>query len=172
MVLNALILAQIDFRRGVLDGIEPRRTRRAKRMRRRLPFGSQSFVFGERGLRAKSRSCGPSSSQGRSKFFAVPAGTLPCRATKRNYLGSRHGLLRRFAMPINPYLDGEVFEPEVVDAMARALAAACKALGVRDENVMVRLLAERIIEEAKQGIHGYELLKAAALRGLAPAREH
>jgi hypothetical protein len=37
---------------------------------------------------------------------------------------------------------------------------------------MVRLLAERIIEEAKQGIHGFELLKAAALRGLTSARKH
>jgi len=76
-------------------------------------------------------------------------------------------------MPIGPYLEGEMFEPETVDAMAKALAAACEALGVRDkENVLVRLLAERIIDEAKQGIHSYELLKAAALRGLAPARQH
>ena len=76
-------------------------------------------------------------------------------------------------MPINPYLEDEMFEPETVAAMAKALVAACETLGVKDkENVLVRLLAERIIDEAKLGIHTCELLKAAALRGLAPARHH
>jgi hypothetical protein len=64
------------------------------------------------------------------KFFAAPLALSLVERQSQNYLGCRHGLLRRFAMPINPYLDGEMFEPEVVDAMARALAAACKALGV------------------------------------------
>ena len=75
-------------------------------------------------------------------------------------------------MSISPYLDGDVFAPEVIDSMATALTEACEELGLKDkENVVVRLLAERIIDEARRGIHAHELLKVAALRGLAPARK-
>lgn len=76
-------------------------------------------------------------------------------------------------MLIGPYGGGGVFEPEIIDSMAAALAGACEALGLKNkENVLVRLLAERIIDEARQGIHRQEGLKAAALRGLAPARRN
>jgi hypothetical protein len=40
------------------------------------------------------------------------------------------------------------------------------------EDAAVRLLAKRIIDEAKQGIHDRALLKAAALKGLGPALKH
>jgi hypothetical protein len=71
------------------------------------------------------------------------------------------------AMPIRPFLEGEFFEPELITMMSEALADACKALGLKDkEDAAVRLLAMRIIEEARNGVHERALLTAAALRGL------
>jgi hypothetical protein len=75
------------------------------------------------------------------------------------------------AVPIRPFLDGEVFEQEHIDAMSKALADACQELGLKDkENAAVRLLAKRIIDCARGGIHDPALLKAAATKGLGPAR--
>ena len=76
-------------------------------------------------------------------------------------------------MPIRPYIDGEVFEQELIDVMSQALADACATLGLKDkEDAAVRLLATRIIAGAKQGIHNRALLKAAALNGLGPAMKN
>ena len=76
-------------------------------------------------------------------------------------------------MPIRPFLEGNVFDQEIIDAMASALADACHTLGLKDkEDAAVRLLARRIIEQAKQGIHDPALLKAAALKGLGAQRKH
>ena len=73
-------------------------------------------------------------------------------------------------MPIRPFLEGEFFEQELIDTMGLALADACRELGLKDkEDAAVQLLAKRIIDEAKQGIHDRALLKAAALKGLGPA---
>ena len=76
-------------------------------------------------------------------------------------------------MPIRPFLAGEYFEPELIETMSQALADACTTLGLKDkEDAAVRLLAIRIIEEAREGIHDRVLLKAAALEGLGPAMKH
>jgi len=73
-------------------------------------------------------------------------------------------------MPIRPYLDGEFFDPELIDTMSRALADACTTLGLKDrEDAAVRLLAMRIIQAVRDGVHDRALLKAAALEGLGPA---
>ena len=70
-------------------------------------------------------------------------------------------------MPIRPYLEGEYFEPELIETMSQALADACTSLGLQDRrDAAVRLLALRIIEEARAGVHDRALLKAAALKGL------
>ncbi len=72
-------------------------------------------------------------------------------------------------MPIRPYLQGEFFDPEMIELMSRALADACNTLGLKyQDDAAVRLLAERIIEQARAGVRDRELLKAAALRGLRP----
>jgi urease gamma subunit len=76
-------------------------------------------------------------------------------------------------MPIRPFLEGDVFEQELIDAMSKALADACRELGLKDkEDAAVRLLAKRIIDSAREGIHDPTLLKAAAVKGLGPARKH
>ena len=57
--------------------------------------------------------------------------------------------------------------------MGRALADACRELGLKDkEDPAVRLLAKRIIDKAQEGIHDPALLKAAALDGLCATQRH
>ena len=74
-------------------------------------------------------------------------------------------------MPIRTFVEGAVFEQELIDTMSAALADVCRELGLNDkEDTAVRLLALRIINKAQQGIHDRELLKAAALDGLRIAR--
>ena len=76
-------------------------------------------------------------------------------------------------MPIRPFLEGEFFDPDLIETMSQALADACKTLGLKDkDDAAVRLLALRIIASAREGIHDQELLKAAALKGLGPALKH
>ena len=76
-------------------------------------------------------------------------------------------------MPIVPFLDDEFFDPELVVTMSQALADACTTLGLKDkEDAAVRLLAMRIIKEAREGVHDCALLKAAAIKGLGPATRH
>ena len=76
-------------------------------------------------------------------------------------------------MPIRPYLEGEAFEQELIETMGQALADACTALGLKNkDDAAVRLLAMRIIAEAKEGIHDRALLTAAALKGFAPVAKH
>ena len=76
-------------------------------------------------------------------------------------------------MPIRPFLEGEFFDPEVIEIMSLALADACTALGLKDkQDAAVGLLAKRIVEEARAGIHDRALLEAAALKGLGPAMKH
>lgn len=69
-------------------------------------------------------------------------------------------------MSIRPFLDGQRFEPELIETMSEALADACTTLGSKDkEDAAVRLLAGRIIEQARAGVHDRALLKAAAIKG-------
>ena len=76
-------------------------------------------------------------------------------------------------MPIRPFLDDDVFDPGLIEAMSKALVAACQRLGRKpQEDATTRLLAMRIIAAAREGVHDAELLKAAALEGLAPALKH
>jgi urease gamma subunit len=83
------------------------------------------------------------------------------------------GCLGGAAMPIHPFLEGEVFEQELIDTMSKALADACRELGLKHkEDAAVRLLARRIIDATRDGIHDPELLTAAALAGLGPTRQH
>jgi hypothetical protein len=56
-------------------------------------------------------------------------------------------------MPIRRYLDDpSAFEPEAVDAMSRALEAACKALRIDGEAPDRQIIAARIIDLARGGV--------------------
>ena len=62
-------------------------------------------------------------------------------------------------MPIRPFLAGQAFEPEIIQAMSTAFAGACKALRLelRDDPA-TRLVARTIIELAERGIRDAEEL--------------
>ena len=90
----------------------------------------------------------------------------------RNYclqpsLPDYHVLVSRswgYGMPIRPFLAGQAFEPEVIDAMSLALARACSALSLRlVDDPATRLVAEKIIEFAQGGIKDPEILSSMAL---------
>jgi hypothetical protein len=70
-------------------------------------------------------------------------------------------------MSIRQFVNGQAFEPQTIQVMSEALTAACKALGLKEkDDAANRLLATRIIDLARDGIHDPGLLKAAALAGL------
>ena len=60
---------------------------------------------------------------------------------------------RKSSTPITPFLRDQAFDPETVEAMARALVITCESLGLSDRNdAMTKLVAQKIIELAQRGI--------------------
>jgi hypothetical protein len=67
--------------------------------------------------------------------------------------------------PIIPFLRGQAFDPETVEAMGTALVTACESLGLRDRNdAITNLVAEKIIELAQRGIKQSTALHLAAIK--------
>ena len=55
-------------------------------------------------------------------------------------------------MPIIPFLRGQVFDPELIEAMSTAFTKACDALGLVERADPIRaLVARQIIELAERG---------------------
>jgi hypothetical protein len=55
----------------------------------------------------------------------------------------------------------------LIDSMSKALVGACQTLGLNPKtDPMTRVLAMRIIAEAREGVHSVALLRAAALKSL------
>ena len=72
---------------------------------------------------------------------------------------------RRASAPITPFLQGQAFDPETVQAMANALVMTCEALGLSDrDDAMAQLVAEKIIELAKRGFKNQTALHLAAIK--------
>ena len=72
---------------------------------------------------------------------------------------------RRASAPITPFLQGQAFDPETVQAMANALVMTCEALGLSDrDHAMTQLVAEKIIELAKRGLKNPTALHLAAIK--------
>ena len=69
-------------------------------------------------------------------------------------------------MPIDPFREQGVFEPEATTAMGEAFDAACKELHDGGEPEVRKLVAKRIIAAASRGELDPVRLRAAALRGL------
>jgi hypothetical protein len=64
-----------------------------------------------------------------------------------------------------PFLRGQAFDPETVEAMGKALAAMCESLGLSDgTDAMTKLVAEKIIELAQRGIKNPTALYFAAMK--------
>jgi hypothetical protein len=72
-------------------------------------------------------------------------------------------------MPIVPFLGGAAFEPETIRVMSIALEEICKDLGLslRDDPA-TRLVAEKIVQLAQQGIREPETLRALTLKEFRP----
>ena len=66
-------------------------------------------------------------------------------------------------MPINPFREQGVFEPEATTAMGEAFDAVCKELHDGGEPEVRKLLAKRIIAAASRGELDPVRLRAAAL---------
>lgn len=66
-------------------------------------------------------------------------------------------------MPINPFREQGVFEPEATTAMGEAFDAACKDLNDGGQPEVRKLLAKRIIAAAGGGELDPVRLRAAAL---------
>src|SRR5215469_12047674 len=77
-----------------------------------------------------------------------------------------HETARKASAPITPFLRGQAFDPETVEAMATAFVTTCEAVGLSDnrDDAMTMLLAEKIIELAQRGIKDSTSLHMAAIK--------
>ena len=56
-------------------------------------------------------------------------------------------------MPIIPFLRGQAFDPELIEAMSTAFTNACETLGLIDRaDPITELVARQIIEFAERGV--------------------
>ena len=87
--------------------------------------------------------------------------------TSEPSLPGYHVLVSRswgYRMPIRPFLAGQAFEPEAINAMSLALERTCSTLSLRlVDDPATRLVAEKIIEFAQGGIRDPEILSSMAL---------
>ena len=72
---------------------------------------------------------------------------------------------RKASAPIIPFLRGQAFDPETVEAMGKAFVTTCEALGLSDRmDAMTMLVAEKIIELAERGLKNPTALHLAAIK--------
>jgi hypothetical protein len=68
-------------------------------------------------------------------------------------------------MPITPFLNGQVFDPEAIAIMGEAFTEACQALGLKDRNdSMTELVAKNIIKLAQRGVRTKTALYLATIK--------
>jgi hypothetical protein len=68
-------------------------------------------------------------------------------------------------MPIQPFLCGQAFNPEMIREMSEALESVCRTMGLRmvHDNA-TRLIAAKIIQLAEWGIRDAPTLRDMALK--------
>jgi hypothetical protein len=70
-------------------------------------------------------------------------------------------------VPITPFLRGQGFDPELVNAMGAALSKTCDALGLTERSdPMTTLVAEKIIELAERGLRNPSAIHLMAMTEL------
>jgi hypothetical protein len=70
-------------------------------------------------------------------------------------------------VPITPFLRGQAFDPELVNAMGAALSKTCDALGLTGRNdPITTLVAEKIIELAERGLRNPTAIHRMAMTEL------
>jgi hypothetical protein len=68
-------------------------------------------------------------------------------------------------VPITPFLRGQAFDPELVNAMGAALSKTCDALGLTERSDAT-LVAEKIIELAERGLRNPTAIQRMAITEL------
>ncbi len=72
---------------------------------------------------------------------------------------------RNASAPITPFLRGQAFDPETIEAMGQALVTTCQTLGLSNRaDAVSHLVAEKIIELAQRGIKDPTALHSVALK--------
>ena len=67
-------------------------------------------------------------------------------------------------MPITPFLRGQAFDPETVEAMGKAFVMTCWTFGLIDRtDAMTSLVAGKIIDLAQRGLKNPLALHLAAM---------
>ena len=70
-------------------------------------------------------------------------------------------------MPITPFLRGQAFDPELVNAMGVAFSETCGALGLTERShPITTLVAEKIIELAERGLRNPTAIHGMAMTEL------
>lgn len=70
-------------------------------------------------------------------------------------------------MPITPFLRGQAFDPELVEAMGLAFSNTCDALGLTERSdPITKLVAEKIIELAERGLRNPTAIHLSAMKEL------
>ena len=70
-------------------------------------------------------------------------------------------------MPITPFLKGQAFDPELVEAMGTAFVRTCDALGLTEcTDLITALVAKKIIEVAQRGLRNPTAIHMLAMREL------
>jgi hypothetical protein len=72
-------------------------------------------------------------------------------------------------MPIHPYLEGGVFDPEMIRIMRVAFENVARELGLADKNDrLAKIVARTVIDMADRGFHEPQALAVAVLREFQP----
>jgi hypothetical protein len=70
-------------------------------------------------------------------------------------------------VPITPFLRGQAFDPELVEAMGAAFLDTCDALGLSSRtDPITKPVAEKIIELAERGLRNPTTMRAMAMKEL------
>ena len=70
-------------------------------------------------------------------------------------------------MPITPFLKGQAFDPELVEAMSAAFESTCDALGLTERtDPITTFVAEKVIEAAQRGLRSPTEIQKLAIREL------
>jgi len=76
---------------------------------------------------------------------------------------------RKASAPITPFLRGQAFDPETVEAMATAFVTTCEALGLSNrDNATTQFVAGTIIELAERGIKNPTALHMTTIKEFKP----
>ena len=80
-----------------------------------------------------------------------------------------HQTTRKASAPITPFLRGQAFDPETVEAMATAFVTTCEALGLSNrDNATTQFVAGTIIELAERGIKNPTALHMTTIKEFKP----